>query len=117
SSVITAKNNTKSSSLVPAFTAAGQATDADIIWALSGSTDLLVCTQVTLRGPNGATKVLKPFNVGNTGSASVLDLYSSSGPGTYTLQLQEKSSGCGGKNQNARISSATMTVEKPSTCN
>ena len=112
-----AKNNTKNSALTPAFTApAGEATSATISWNLSGSTDLTACAQVVLKAPNGSTKILKAFNSANTGFADVLDLYNPVGLGTYTLSLQEQSS-CGSKSQNARITSAAMTVEKQSSCN
>ena len=116
-SSLTAKNNTKSGSLTPAFSVAGgQATSAVINWSLSGNTNLTSCTQIVLRAPNGATQILKDFGQVNDNTEPVLTLYQQGGAGTYTLQLTE-SRNCGSNSQNARITSATMTVQQNNTCN
>jgi hypothetical protein len=116
-SALTAKNNTKSGSLSPAFTiSGGQATSAQLVWNLSGNTNLTSCTQIVLRAPNGGTQIVKNFGAVNDNSEPVLTLYQQAGPGTYTLQLTETKN-CGSNSQNARIVSSTMTVQQNSSCN
>jgi hypothetical protein len=116
-SAITAKNNTKTGSLNPAFTIPGaQANSAQLTWSLSGNTSLTSCTQIVLRAPNGSTLIVKNFGQVNDGTEPVISLYQQAGPGTYSLQLSETKN-CGRNNQNARISSATLTVQQSSSCN
>ncbi len=117
SSALTAKNNTKSASLSPAFSiGGGQAISANLTWSLSGNTDLTSCTQVVLRAPNGSTQIVKSFAQANDGSEPVLTLYQQAGAGTYTLELTE-SKNCGSNSQNARITTATMNVQSNGSCN
>jgi len=111
---LTAKNNTKSSALSPAFTI-GAAASAQLNWSLSGTTDPTLCAEIVLQAPNGATQVVKAFGDANDGTESVLSLYQQVGPGTYTLLLTEASN-CGNKGRNAKVTSADMTVQD-SACN
>ncbi|MCI0412848.1 S8 family peptidase [bacterium] len=109
SSSLNAKNNTKTSALTPAFTI-GSASSAQLNWSLSGNTNLTDCAQIVLRAPDSSTQVVKPFSQANDGTESVLSLYQSAGPGTYTLELTE-ATGCGNNGRNARITSASMQVQ------
>lgn len=111
SSSLTAKDNTKTSSLIPAFTIS-QALSASITWNLSGNTNLTNCVKIALNRPNATAQTLKDFGQANDNSEPV----NYTGPGTYSLSVTE-SKGCGSKNQNARITSATMTVTQQNSCN
>ena len=115
SGTLQAKNNTVSSALSPAFTLTSP-TSANISWILGGNTTLTSCAVVSLRAPNGTLLTLKAAGQANPGSANVLSFYTTHGPGTYTIVLQEIN-GCGQKNRNASISGTSMTVSKPGTCN
>jgi len=117
SASLTAKNSTKTSTLVPTFTVgAGQASPATITWSLSGTTNLTTCASVRLRSPDGSETTLKAAGAANTGSATVTTFYNAEGPGTYTVVLQELSAGCGTNGQNARLSGTQMKVTKPGSC-
>jgi hypothetical protein len=116
SGTLTAKNNTVTAALNPAFTATGP-TSANISWTLGGNTTLTACTAVFLRAPGGTQTTLKAAGQANPGSANVLSFYTTYGPGTYTIVLQELAN-CGlNKNRNATLSGTSMTVQKPGTCN
>ncbi len=108
---LTAKNNTVTAALTPAFTITG-ATSANVTWSASGP-NLTACVAIRLRAPGGSETILKAAGVANTGSANVLSFYQAQGAGTYTIVLQELA-GCGKINQKAGLSSTQMVVSKPS---
>ena len=116
STSLTAKNNTKTSTIAPAFTiGAGQASLATLTWTLAGNTNLTTCASVRLRSPDGSETTLKAAGAANTGSATVTIFYNAEGPGTYTIVLQELS-GCGSNSQRATLTSGQMKVTRPGTC-
>ena len=115
SGTLTAKNNTVTSVLSPAFTTAGaSATSATATWTLGGNTTLTTCVAIRLRAPGGTETTLKAAGAANTGTANVLSFYQAQGPGSYTIVLQELA-GCGrNPNRNATLTATKLVVQKPS---
>jgi hypothetical protein len=117
SGTLTAKNNTVSSVLAPAFTIPGaNASSANVSWTLGGNTNFTNCVAIRLRAPNATETTLKATGQANPGSANVLSFYQTNGPGTYSIVLQELA-GCSQGNRNGTLSSTSMAVQKPGTCN
>lgn len=117
SGTLTARNNTVSAVLSPAFTIAGAtASSANVSWTLGGNTNLTSCVAIRLRAPGGTETTLKATGQANPGSANVLSFYQAQGPGSYTIVLQELNN-CGQRNRSATLSGTTMTVQAPGTCN